>query len=347
MKPGFAFGDHIKLEKTNRRHYKEEGEQPLRSRGWLLPIILFIVAGLIIIKLFSLQLLQGVQYRKLADSNRTRTLTIHAPRGVIFDRNGVPLVYNMPGFLQVQKDASGKVIKTIHLSHDEALALIAKGDRTIEVDSLRQYPFKDSMSHVLGYIGQISEEEFKTPAYADYLSTDWIGKSGIEKQYESLLRGVDGKELIEVDALGKAVRPLGQTDPLPGQNITLTIDSKLQQAVFESAKDIKKGAVIVSKPDGELLAMVSKPSFDPNLFTLDSTYQVSSDSAYSTVDSIINDNNNQPFLNRAIAGTYPPGSTFKIVTAASGLEQKVIDDNYKIVDTGVVKLGDFSFANWY
>lgn len=347
MKPGFAFGDHIKLEKTNRRHYKEEGEQPLRSRGWLLPIILFIVAGLIIIKLFSLQLLQGVQYRKLADSNRTRTLTIHAPRGVIFDRNGVPLVYNMPGFLQVQKDASGKVIKTIHLSHDEALALIAKGDRIIEVDSLRQYPFKDSMSHVLGYIGQISEEEFKTPAYADYLSTDWIGKSGIEKQYESLLRGVDGKELIEVDALGKAVRPLGQTDPLPGQNITLTIDSKLQQAVFESAKDIKKGAVIVSKPDGELLAMVSKPSFDPNLFTLDSTYQVSSDSAYSTVDSIINDNNNQPFLNRAIAGTYPPGSTFKIVTAASGLEQKVIDDNYKIVDTGVVKLGDFSFANWY
>jgi len=347
MKPGFAFGDHIKTEKIRRHHYKDEGESPLRSRGILLPAVLFIAVILLVIKLFSLQLIHGSEYKKLSDSNRTRTYVIRAPRGVIFDRNGLPLVYNMPGFLQTRRDKNGKVLSTTHLSKDEALSLIAKGDKSVEVDSLRQYPYKEAMSHVLGYIGQISEDEFKSPLFANYLANDWLGKSGIERQYEGFLRGTSGRQLIEVDALGKAVRLLGRTDPIPGQDITLTLDAKLQQAVFEATRDVKKGAVIVAKPDGEILAMLSKPSFDPNLFTLDSTYKPASDSAYFSIESMLTDGSNQPLLDRAIAGTYPPGSTFKIVTAASGLEKKIIDDNYRVEDTGVVKIGDFSFANWY
>jgi penicillin-binding protein 2 len=203
------------------------------------------------------------------------------------------------------------------------------------------------MSHVLGYIGQISEAELKTPVFANYAATDWVGKSGIEEQYEQLLRGVDGKQLIEIDALGKKVRSLGQTDPIAGVDITLTLDTKVQKAAYDGAKSVHKGAIVVSKPDGQILAMVSKPSFDPNLFTLDTTYKPASDSAYFSLESVLEDSNSQPLLDRVIAGTYPPGSTFKLVTAASGLDKHVIDDSYRVTDTGVVKIGQFSFANWF
>jgi len=152
--------------------------------------------------------------------------------------------------------------------------------------------------------------------------------------------------LVEVDAMGKQVRSLGQTDPIAGQDITLTLDAKLQQAVFDATKDVKKGAVIVSKPNGEILAMVSRPSFDPNLFTLDDTYKPASNSAYHVIEDILLDNENQPLLHRAIGGMYPPGSTFKIVTAASGLESGVIDEHFRVVDTGVLQVGKFSFGNW-
>lgn len=347
MKHGFAFGDHIKTEKIKRKRYNEGGGFPFHPRTFLLPFVLFVTTALLIVKLFSLQLIHGETYQQLADSNRTRTQIIHAPRGVIFDRNGTPLVFNTPGFLQTTRDRTGKVVKTVHLSKEEALTRIAKGDRTVEVDSLRQYPYKDAMSHVLGYIGQISEEEIKSYEFTDYLANDWIGKNGIEREYEHILKGIDGKQLIEVDALGKPVRSLGQTDPIAGANITLTIDAKLQEAVYKATKDMKKGAVIVSTPDGQILALVSRPSFDPNLFTQDETYKVASDSAYPTVESILMDGQNQPLLNRAIGGVYPPGSTFKIVTAISSLENNIIDSKFKIEDTGILRVGDFSFANWY
>lgn len=348
MKHGVLFGEHIKTGKVKKRRYDDEGgEPPMRPRGFLLPVVLGIITMLLLGKLFALQLVQGDTYKQLADSNKTRTQIIHAPRGVIFDRNGIPLVFNTPGFLETKRDESGKITKAVHISREEALARIAKGDRNIEVASLREYPYKEATSHVLGYIGQISEEELKSFEFKDYLANDWIGKNGIERQYEHILKGIDGKSLIEVDALGKPVRPLGKTDPIPGQNITLTLDAKLQEAVYQATSGVKKGAVIVSTPDGQILAMVSRPTFDPNLFTLDETYKPASDSAYQTIESMLLDGENQPLLDRAISGVYPPGSTFKIVTAISGLENNVIDGDFRVTDTGILRVGDFSFANWY
>ncbi len=348
MKHGVAFGDHIKTEKIKRRHYEEEAP-PLRLRWYLLPTILVVVGLVLVCNLFSVQIIQGKYYQGLSDSNRMRTQVIPAPRGVIFDRNGNPLVYNLPGYQLIEHCSVNdhQTCKTTHLSQDKALSLIAKGAKNIQVDSLRDYPYKDAMSDVLGYIGQISESELKSGSYNGYQPNAWVGQSGIEEQYEQQLHGQDGQALIEVNALGQPVRSLGQTDPIPGNNITLTLDLKLQQAAFNAAKDLKKGVVIVSKPDGEILAMVSKPSFDPNLFTLDNTYKPATDSAYKSVEGIITDSKNQPLLNRAIGGIYPPGSTFKIVVSAAGLQEKIIDQNYTIVDTGVLKVGDFSFANWY
>ncbi|MBI4084304.1 MAG: hypothetical protein HY431_00180 [Candidatus Levybacteria bacterium] len=337
MKVGHAFADHIKSEKIVRWHYQEQMEHFMRSR--ILLLFFLLAFGLLLFRLISLQLFQGSYYRTLSDSNRIRTKIIYAPRGVIFDRNGVPLVFNKPGYREIEKE------KTSLLNQETALSRLALGAKNIEIDSLREYPYKDRFSHILGFVGQISKEELASREFSDYHLTDWIGKTGIERQYEHVLSGTNGKQLIEVDAMGKFVRTLGQTDPIPGRDITVTIDSKLQDAVFAALHDVKKGAVVVSMPKGEILAMISKPTFDPNLFTLDATYKAST-SGYRSVTDILTDSENQPMMNRAIAGVYPPGSTFKIITAASGLENKVIDSNFLIKDTGVIKINEYSFSNW-
>lgn len=338
---GVAFPDFVKRERSYRHSFGDSDFLKSHFRAGFLVICLFIFLGVILFRLIQLQIFQGEYYRALSDSNRIRTTIIHSPRGTIFDRNGVPLVFNLPGF---REKIGGK---TIQLTRQQALAQIASGKTNLEVDSLRQYPYQDEFAHVLGYIGQISKEELLDPGFSAYQGGDLIGKSGIEKEYQSLLSGTDGKQLVEVDAVGKSIRTLGQTDPVPGENITLTLDSKLQKAAFIAMKDVRKGALIASTPKGEILALVSKPSFDPNLFTMGDGYKTASESAYKNISEILLDSEAQPLLNRTITGTYPPGSTFKLITAAAGLENNIIDQNWEVDDTGVVHLGAFSFANWY
>lgn len=338
MKTGFAFSEHIRTERM--RRHRDSNKPSGSMRHFMLLLFLGLVCLILMSKLVSLQIVQGSYYRSLSDSNRIRTQLIYAPRGVIFDRHGTPLVYNIPGFREVKGE------ETVIISREEALERIAQGDKTISIDSLRQYPAKDTLAHVLGYVGQITQEELETEQFAHYNLTDWIGKSGIEYEYEEVLRGVNGKKLVEVDATGKEIRVLGQNDPIPGENITLTIDAEFQQKTYEVMKDIERGAVVVSTPDGEILAMVSVPSFDPNLFTLDDTYEATN-TAYTDVERIVTDGLGQPLLNRAIGGVYPPASTFKIITSAAGLEQGIIDSSYTVEDTGVLTIGEFSFTNWY
>lgn len=337
------FGESITTEKIRRKGNSRFSFGDGSSQGfkfYLIPLILFAIGGLFILRIVFLQIIQGSYFRSLSDSNRTKTQIVHAPRGIIFDRNGKPLTYNVPGFREIVDG------KTKLIGKDEAIALIAKGAKNLEIDSLRSYPGKESSAHLLGYIGQISEEELKLSKYSNYKSGDVIGKIGIESEYEGFLKGEDGKELIEVDSMGKTLRKLGKTDPVPGRNIALTIDKKLQEKSYLAMRDIKKGAVIATNPKGEILALVSKPSFDTNLFTQGNDYKTT-DSKYPTIDSILSDSKNQPFLNRVISGVYPPGSTFKIVVAAAGLGTGAIDTNYIVEDSGIINVGAFSFANWY
>lgn len=339
-KIGPIFGESISTGKIKRRSYDEK-ESPRGLRFYLIPVLIISAIFFIVLRLFFLQIVQGNYYRMLSDGNRKKTILIHAPRGIIFDRNGMPLVYNVPGFRETKDE------KTILIGQEKAMEMIADGNKNLEIDSLRNYPDKESMAHLLGYLGQISEEELKESGYGGYTSGDVIGKMGIERQYENFLKGIDGKQLAEIDSQGKIIRKLGETDAEPGRNITLTIDSSLQKKAYESLSKVKKGAVVASTPDGEILALVSVPSFDPNLFTLGQDYKTSTTSAYSDVGSILTDSENQPFLNRSISGLYPPGSTYKIITAATGLENKIIDSKYSVKDTGILKVGEFSFANWY
>ncbi len=337
MKIGAAITDHIKTEKVSRRHYAEESS--IQFRPFFLFFLLITATCTLLFKLINIQIVYGSYYRSLADTNRTRTNIIRSQRGIIFDRNGIPLVYNTPSFTLKNDEQISE------LTRDEAMKLLSENQK-LDINALRYYPYKEYTSHVLGYTGQISKEELAASITNEYSTTDILGKSGIEKIYEKQLRGVSGKELIEVDALGNKVRTLGQNDPIPGKDITLTLDINLQKAAYNALPDGKKGVVIVSTPDGQILTMVSKPSFDANLFTMGDTYKATG-SAYTSLSAMLNDGDNQPLMNRAITGTYPPGSTFKLVTAAAGLEKKIIDEKFEVEDTGILKVGAFSFGNWF
>ncbi len=343
VKVGAAFSDFVYKEDPilkKIRKNKVLRDDEVKTRTFFFPILFLICCFILLGRLFYTQVIAGSNYRALSDTNRTRTEVIHAPRGIIFDRNGKPLVYNMPGF---REEKNGK---TTFIDQKKALSILASGNTNLEIDSLRDYPYNDEFTHVVGYVGQISQDELKMPDFAGYSSQDVVGKMGIEQEYEKYLKGADGKKLLEVNANGVVVRTLGQTDPIPGQNITITIDSDLQKSAYDAMNGVSKGAVIVSKPDGEILAMVSKPSFDPNLFTQGKYYDQAVGS-YKTVEEVLDDSQNQPLLNRAITGVYPPGSTFKLVVAAAGLETKKIDKNFTLEDTGILRVGNFSFSNWY
>jgi len=341
LKTGVAFPDYIISEKPRGKSSQHFESKKRNIRVFFMPLLLLVVGIVLFIRLIDLQIIRRSYFKDLADRNRIRTAVIHAPRGIIFDRNKNPLVFNVPGFREIVNG------KTTVIDNEKAIALIAQGKENLEIDTLRFYPYKEIFAHIVGYIGQISKEELMEPRFSGYKGGDLVGKMGIEQKYEALLKGIDGKQLFETDSLGRSVRKLGQTDPIPGKDLVFTLDAKLQKTVFDSLKNIEKGAVIVSTPKGEILSMVSKPSFNPNLFTMGEGYKTNSQGKYQEIGQILSDKENQPFLNRAISGEYPPGSTFKLVVAASGLENKIIDRNYEVKDTGIINIGSFSFSNWY
>lgn len=302
-------------------------------------LILILVAAFLLIRLFYIQLIQGSYYKALSDNNRTRTKVIPASRGIIFDRDKKPLVRNVPAFKMLEK---GKIV---FLDKDDALARIAKGQE-VQNDIQRDYLFKDAFAHIIGYIGQISKNELMLPIFSGYFVTDFNGKMGLEQEYEILLHGQNGKELYEVDAQGRQIKFLGRQEAIPGQDLMTTLDSSLQIAAAVNFPKDKKGAVVISDPrGGSIRALYSSPSFDPNLFTHLKDYTGSGN--YKSLSSILMDGANQPFLDRAISGTYPPGSTFKLIVATAALESGAITPDTQIEDTGILKVGDFSFGNWY
>lgn len=299
-----------------------------------------IIVGFFILwlRLFHLQVVNGARHLDLADSNRIRLVVIHAPRGVIYDRNGRILAQSNPGFRREGE----------FLTRDAALFLEASTDpgfSELEVDTIRSYPLSEITAHVIGYVGQITDEELALAEFAGYKTGDRIGRSGIEQQYERYLKGKDGAEIIEVDSQGKKLRLLRRIEPVPGYNLHLSIDADLQRVAFESLKiqleriGVCCGAAVGQDPStGQILFMSSVPSFDSNSFT-DPIRQQEIVSYFRSQHS--------PLLNRAISGTYPPGSTFKITSALAALTSGKFTPETLIEDTGVIFLGPFRFANWY
>lgn len=311
---------------------------------WGLSSLLFF--GLLL-RLFHLQIVYGAKNRELADGNRIQVKVIHAPRGVIYDRQGKILAANSPGFRLVDK-VNDKPKVTV-VSREQALEMEVKNDpnlSNLEVDSIRSYPQGEELAHVIGYVGETSPEQLQNLKAKGYRSGDRIGQAGVESIYEDILRGRDGGEIIEVDSKGTSLRVLRTIDPIPGKSIYLTLDSDLQHQIFKALSEaVKKngssaGAAVAEDPNsGQVLAMVSLPSFNNNLFTDPSQSE-------GGITEVLSDPAS-PILNRSLGGSYPPGSTFKIVSSLAALSSGKITPQTIYEDSGEIYLGPFRFTNWY
>ncbi len=337
--------------------------------------ILFIFC-LLMTRLFYLQIISGNKYRQLSANNSIRLQTIYAPRGLIFDRNGEMLVDNRPSFdlSIIPKDAK-PVDKTItklaaythvvdtewekELNPRKGLAtyqpVVLKRDIgrdmlaaievnrfdlpgvEVTVNPVRHYLNTQSSAHLIGYMGEINANELKKEEYAEKKQGDYIGKFGVERSFENLLSGRCGGRQVEVNSSGQVVKILKTVPAKPGHNIYLTIDERLQQKIGMLMAG-KSGAVVAIDPnDGQVLALASTPAFDQNAFVagLTQTYW----------QSLIS-NPQHPMTHKAIQGEYPPGSTYKIVTAMAGLEEKIIDGNTAFFCPGHYRLGNRVFRCW-
>jgi len=232
------------------------------------------------------------------------------------------------------------------ITQEEALPILATDSARIRKISRRYYPFKEALAHVVGYVGLITQEDTQTDKTLRPFGV--IGKTGLELAFEQQLRGQLGKDRFEVDARVRRQREFSVAPAVPGADLQTTLDPILSQIAYQSLGE-QNGVVMISDAaTGQILSLVNKPSYDPNVFSdldplLDETTRKS---ATNRVQSWFQDEA-QPFFNRAVSGQYPPGSIFKIVTALAGLESEVITPSTTVLDEGVLKVGDFSYANWY
>lgn len=341
-----------------------------------LTIFVLIVFCILFVRLWFLQILSGATYRKKSERNRIDLRDIAPVRGMIFDRNGdllvdnrasfalgvIPenikdiddLIYDIDKLIGIDKVSVNKKIKealrqnpfhTVYikegLTRDE-LAIIETyrfhlPGVIIEVKPKRHYIYGPFAAHLIGYLGEIDKRQIKTEEYEDNKIGDFVGKFGIEKKWQRYLHGARGGQQVEVDASGRRLRVLYQKEPKPGFNVYLTIDKDLQMLAQHFLKN-KAGAIIAMNPKtGEILAMASSPSFNPNEFAKGIDVQ-----GWKKLVS----NDRFPLQNRILSGQYPPGSVFKIVVALAGLEEGIIDPEKKIFCRGSYRFKGRVYHDW-
>lgn len=329
---------------------------------------------LFILRLWDLQVIKGKEYRELSATNRLRVLMVPAPRGIILDRNGHPLVKNIPTFdisavtedlpegglpvdelgallgldsadvrSRLERDPPNPFVP-VKLKQSVSFDEVAKVEARktdypgllVEVVVSREYIYDDFASHIIGYLGHLTLQQAKDPDYEDVPRHAFIGQMGVEEIYDKPLRGIAGKQFIEVDATGRVVRLTETQQPVKGKDIRLTLDVNLQTAA-EDALTGKRGAVVVLNVNsGEILALTSKPSFNPNLFSRGIHYR--------DWKKLINDRM-KPFINRAVQSQYPPASTFKLVSALAAVEEGIVNWDTRFQCNGSISL-DRVFKCW-
>jgi penicillin-binding protein 2 len=339
----------------------------LHAAQYLVALILIVL----VTGLWRLQVLGAENFRALAEANRIRKVPILAPRGRLFDREGRLLVDNYPSvscyLLREQvKDLDADlplISQGLHIpveqiqstlrryeiapkyqpiplkqdiSPDEQAFIAAHRDELPELETLdeqrRLYPRDGFAAHLIGYVGEVSEQMLNDPRYAFYSPGDVVGRSGVEQTYDALLRGVDGSRDVIVNSHGKELGHLGQELATPGKDLKLTIDLDIQMAA-EKALDGKIGAIIAMDPHtGEILAMVSRPTFDPNQFSVRLTKNYWNE--------ILN-NPDHPLLNKSIQAQLAPGSTFKIIMSVAGLQENVAQNMHVVCNGGAEFYGHF------
>jgi penicillin-binding protein 2 len=336
-------------------------------------IFMVVLILLLLIRLFYLQVAQHKYYTTLSRNNSISLVPIAPTRGLIYDRNGVLLAKNMPvynlnivpdetpdiantikelqQFIQIspedvdlfykelkQKHAYEQVPLKIKLTPTEVAQFAVNRYRFPGVDiktaMVRYYPFANDLVSVLGYVGRINENDLKNLDTSNYAATNYIGKIGIEKYFETQLHGTVGYQQVETDASGEEVRVLKRTPSVHGQNLYLTIDSQLQEASLQAMKGFRGSVVAIQPATGQVLAMVSTPAYNPNMFV---------DGISAADYHALQVSKEQPLFNRAIRGQFPFGSTIKIFFALAGLAGGYVDPNATMYDPGYFKIGGHVF----
>ncbi|MDD4135826.1 MAG: penicillin-binding transpeptidase domain-containing protein [Candidatus Shapirobacteria bacterium] len=299
---------------------------------WILRFGLILSLGIILVSIFRLDVIKGAYYKNLAMENKLMEKKIPAARTTILDRKGRLVAKSIYQYFKM--DGNNKIYESLgdfqgYKFEEENLAYELK----------RYYPYGESMSLITGYVGKINENDQTENKCGIKLDNDEVvGRGGVESFLDCQIRGIDGRRLIEVDAKGKYVRELGRQEPVVSSDLNLSIDAYWQDKIYKMLGG-KKAVVIMSEPKtGKIITMVSSPSFDANFFSYDVDQR--------KIGEYLSDNNNLPLMNRAIAGRFSPGSVFKIVMATAGLESGVINKDTQIEDTGIFKVGDYSYRTW-
>lgn len=346
---------------------------------WVLILVILILVS----RIFYLQIIKGGEYYLIAEGNRIKTEIIPSLRGIIYDRNNMPLVENVPKFsLFLEKNIANidpekltlKIeeltflpldeIKTIidnkqenfqevlisrDISYQQAMVMQGNPEKynglKLQLTPERTYYQPENLGHILGYLGKIDQSEWGKLKYQDYQFFNFIGKTGLEKQYEKILHGQPGKIEREVNASGRIIKTLNQQESIPGKDLILTIDhelnQKLAEVLSEKTKNInrsKAAGVAINPQNGEILALVSLPSFDNNLFSNPQKFS-------NEISEVLNDKK-QPLFNRVISGEYPSGSTIKPVIGAAGLQEKLITGWTQIFSSGGITIDVWHFPDW-
>jgi len=281
------------------------------SPVFILKLITIFVFIFLIIRLFNLTIVKGNYFKRLSDENRLREYVIEPKRGEILDRNNVIIATGFAGNPVEEKE---------------------------RIKSKRIYNIKEEIAHLIGYVTTADKKDHENDNCLTKLKLgDKVGKKGVEKVFECDLRGKNGIKLVEVDANGKYLKTFSVVKPEDGKNIQLAVDTRLQKIAYDQVKNKKAAVIAINPKTGEILAFVSTPSFNPQSFEENNETKIKE----------FFNNTDFPMFNRITDGTYPIGSIVKPFIAIGALEDKKIDENTKIEDTGTIKAGEHTFGNWY
>jgi len=345
----------------------------IRTKQFFTVILLLVLTMLFSGRLFYLQVIKGKEYTNLSISNYLRTIQVQAPRGNITSREGTILANDIltyvvkvtPADIKDEDKIIELLISTLGITREDILKAINDDSLpyyyprvvsvdippdkvlelkikekefpglTVEISPVRKYEKAESFAHIIGYMHEIDKEELFNLSHRDYTSGDRIGKTGIEKYYEEYLRGIKGKQLYKVDALGKERILQSEDFPEKGNDLVLTVSDELQQKVSDIIKDLPGTAIMMNPKNGEILALASNPTYDPNYFVKGLKPAIWNLWI-----------KGKTLINRAINGQYPPGSTFKPLVAIAGLESKVFTDKTVVNCEGYITVGQRVFKCW-
>ena len=341
------------------RALKDDVMDYFKKRGRYVLIVVFLLCGILMSRLLYLQLFKYDELYNRSENNRIRVMRVRADRGFIKERNGILLVKNTPGYeLEIIKEDiknvetlldnlssiitmdKSKVMRRVRRSYLYDPVKVTRGLNFEQisyfmehsahypgvqfvVDPMRSYQDGNIFAHIIGYMSEVNERE--VAEFTGYQAGDIIGRSGIEKQFEPVLRGKNGSRVVEVDSIGRVTEILSETPPIPGNNVVLTIDYRLQQYIDTVMHGRQGSVVVLDGKDNSVLALYSMPTYDLNMFNpfiTDENWQK------------LQHNARKPLLNRAVEGAYPPGSVFKILVAVAGLMEGTVTPNTTFVCNG-------------